>query len=174
MTSTNPVVIEPYNECWPLWFKVIRARILPVLGTIAVAIEHVGSTAVPGLAAKPIIDIDVLLRARTDLPMAIARLASMGYAHRGDLGIAGREAFRAPTDGFRQHLYVCQPGNSPYREHLVFRDYLRAYPEALHAYAALKRQLAEQFRDDRLAYNDAKASFVAEILKAASGACVKL
>src|SRR5579871_1315080 len=136
---------------------------------MAAAIEHVGSTAVPGLAAKPIIDLDVLLFSAGDLPSVIARLASLGYEHRGDLGIAGREAFRAPLNDFRHHLYVCLPAGKEYRRHIAFRDYLRTHPREARAYASLKRDLARQFRDDREAYNQAKSRFVTEILQRSLG-----
>lgn len=90
----------------------------------AAAIEHVGSTAVPGLAAKPIIDMDVLLGSATDLPLVIAQLASVGYQHRGDLGVTGREAFRAPPNDLPHHLYVCPPRSPEYMRHISFRGYL--------------------------------------------------
>jgi GrpB-like predicted nucleotidyltransferase (UPF0157 family) len=164
---TNPVVIVDYNPLWPEQFEVLRSRLANVLGRIAIAIEHVGSTAVPGLAAKPIIDIDVLLRSTEDLPRAMAALASIGYQHRGDLGIAGREAFRAPASDPRHHLYVC-PKKTEYQRHIAFRDRLRAHAKEADAYAALKRELATRFRDDREAYNNAKAEFVERILRKAS------
>jgi GrpB-like predicted nucleotidyltransferase (UPF0157 family) len=130
------------------------------LQEIAVAIEHVGSTAVPGLAAKPIIDLDVALRAEADQPEAIARLARLGHANQGDKGISGRAAFAWPPRAPRHHLYVCALDSVEYRRHLLFRDYLRAHPDTTMAYAALKRQLAEQYRGQRDAYTEAKGPFV--------------
>jgi len=138
-----------------------------VLKDLAVRIAHVGSTAVPGLAAKPLIDIDVLLRSVSDLPQVIAALASIGYRRRGDLGILGREAFRAPASAFPHHLYVRTEGRE-YGRHLAFRDYLRTHPEDAAAYASLKRELAGTLRDHREAYNNAKAEFVEKILRKAS------
>ena len=159
----NPVVIVEYNPLWQEQFEALRSRLANVLGRLATAIEHVGSTAVPGLAAKPILDIDVLLRSPEHLPVAIAALASIGYQHRGDLGISGREAFHAPAGDLRHHLYVCSH-NTEYRRHISFRDHLRSHPEDADAYARLKRELAIRFRDDREAYNHAKAEFVESIL----------
>jgi GrpB-like predicted nucleotidyltransferase (UPF0157 family) len=169
LTPTSPVTIHEYDVAWPHVFETIRMRIAPALDGMAAAVEHVGSTAVPGLAAKPIIDIDVLLRNAAGLPLAITGLASLGYLHRGDLGVPGREAFRTPPGEFPHHLYVYPPENEQYRRHLVFRDYLRTHPEHANAYASLKRELAAKFRDDREAYNEAKTGFVAEILRRASG-----
>lgn len=161
----NPVVIEDYNPLWPAQFETLRARLATALNSLAMTIEHVGSTAVPGLAAKPIIDIDVLLRLRDDLPPAIAALGSIGYEHRGDLGITGREAFQAPASNFYHHLYVCPPDSPEFRRHIAFRDHLRTQPVAASAYANLKRELALRFRDDREAYNNAKREFVESVLR---------
>lgn len=161
----NPVVIEDYNPLWPAQFETLRSRLATALNSLALAIEHVGSTAVPGLAAKPIIDTDVLLRLRDDLPPAIAALASIGYEHRGDLGITGREAFQAPAGNFYHHLYVCPPDSPEFRRHIAFRDHLRTHPVDASAYAHLKRELALRFRDDREAYNNAKREFVEGILR---------
>ena len=82
-----------------------------VLNELADSIEHIGSTAVPGLSAEPIIDIDVLLRSSTDLAIVIRKLAEVGYEHRGDLGVTGREAFRASAADIQHHLYVCPPSS---------------------------------------------------------------
>ena len=106
---TDPVIIEDYDPRWPRIFEILRSRIAAVLNELAIAIEHVGSTAVPGLAAKPIIDIDVLIRSSTDLPAVIRKLAGLGYEHRGHLGVSAREAFRAKPEVAQHHLYVCPP-----------------------------------------------------------------
>src|ERR1700744_4662012 len=93
----NPVVVVEYDPGWPALFEFFRGRIVTALGGLATAVEHVGSTAVPGLAAKPIIDMDVLLVSGDALPTTIERLATLGYVHQGDLGIPDREAFRTPA-----------------------------------------------------------------------------
>jgi GrpB-like predicted nucleotidyltransferase (UPF0157 family) len=158
----NPVIILDYDPNWPGLFQSLRKRIADALGDMAAAIEHVGSTAVPHLAAKPIIDIDVLLASETMLPAAIERLAKLGYVHRGNLGVPEREAFFAPANDPSHHLYVCPPSSAEFRRHLAFRDYLRAHPREAKIYAGLKIALAERFREDRPAYNTAKGEFVAE------------
>lgn len=168
--NVNPIVIQEYDSLWPRRFADLQSRLAIVLEGIADAIEHVGSTSVPGLAAKPIIDLDVLLKSASGLPDAIVRLASIGYEHRGDLGVPGREAFRPPFQEYAHHLYVCPPDSLAYEQHITFRDYLRAHKTDAEAYAKLKRELAARFRNDREAYNDAKSEFVAQILRRAVGA----
>jgi GrpB-like predicted nucleotidyltransferase (UPF0157 family) len=155
------VTVLEYDPTWPGLFRSLRKPIADALGSIAAAIEHVGSTAVPGLAAKPVIDIDVLLASETMLPAAIERLARLGYVHRGNLGIPEREAFFAPANSPPHHLYVCPPDSAEFRRHTAFRDYLRAHPKDAKIYGDLKMVLAERFREDRSAYVIAKGEFVA-------------
>jgi len=159
----NPVIVLGYDPNWPGVFQSLRKRIADALGGMAAAIEHVGSTAVPDLAAKPIIDIDVLLASETTLAAAIERLADLGYIHRGNLGIPDREAFYAPANDPPHHLYVCPPCSAEFRRHVAFRDYLRAHPKDAKIYGDLKKALAERYREDRSAYNTAKTEFVAEL-----------
>jgi GrpB-like predicted nucleotidyltransferase (UPF0157 family) len=166
----NPVIVLDYDPNWPGVFQSLRKRIADAFGEMAAAIEHLGSTAVPGLAATPIIDIDVLWASETVLPIAIERLASLGYVHRGNLGVPGREAFFAPANDPRHHLYVCPPHSAGFRRHMAFRDYLRAHPKDANIYADLKIALAERFPEDRSAYNTAKGEFVeAETGRAIAG-----
>src|SRR5580692_4218731 len=159
----NPVIVLDYDSNWPEFFQSLRKRIADVLGDLAVAIEHVGSTAVPGLAAKPIIDIDVLLTSESMLPEAIERLARLGYVHQGDLGIPEREAFLTPAGAPAHHLYVCPLHSRDFQRHVGFRDYLRAHPTEAKAYGDLKKALAAQFRDDREAYMAGKDDLVKEL-----------
>ena len=163
----EPVVVVPYDPAWAASFARVRERLAPVLGALAVGIEHVGSTAVPGLDAKPIVDIDVVIRHVDDLGAVVERLATLGYAHLGDLGIVGREAFRSPPGVPRHHLYVCAAGAGPLQAHLTLRDALRGDRELAAAYAALKRDLAERFRDDRDAYSEGKSVFITAVLRRA-------
>jgi GrpB-like predicted nucleotidyltransferase (UPF0157 family) len=162
---TGPIVIEDYNPLWPQQFEKIRARIAPSLGELAAAIEHIGSTAVPGLAAKPIIDVDILLKNSTDMSLAISKLAALGYQHQGNLGVPERDAFKAPYHDVPQHVYVCSPGSHEFSRHIAFRDHLRANHEDAAAYAALKRKLVREFHLDRDAYTKAKSDFIDAILR---------
>jgi GrpB-like predicted nucleotidyltransferase (UPF0157 family) len=165
---SEPIIIEDYDQRWPERFELLRSRLALALESVAAAIEHVGSTAVPGLAAKPIIDVDVLLRSAADLPQAIERLATLGYQHRGDLGVPGREAFRSPLNDLPHHLYVHPPESREYIRHIRFRNHMRANRADTRAYEHLKRAQAEKFRHDREAYNQAKTEFVEAILRRAS------
>jgi GrpB-like predicted nucleotidyltransferase (UPF0157 family) len=145
----------------------LRQRIWPEVAGVALRIEHVGSTSVPGLAAKPIIDMTIVVASRNDVPETIERLASLGYVHRGNLGIDDREAFDHPVDLRRHNLYVCPAETIGIVNQIAVRDYLRAHPEAAARYGALKKQLAEQFPGDINSYVLGKTDFVLEILRRA-------
>jgi GrpB-like predicted nucleotidyltransferase (UPF0157 family) len=164
--SGGSVGLREYDPRWPARFRALAERAKGVLGGVAVAIEHVGSTAVPGMPAKPVIDLDVVVRAG-DVPEAIRRLGTLGYVHRGNQGIEGRESFRPPSGDEPHHLYVCVPDSRGFRDHVVFRDHLRAHPGAALRYADLKRALAERYRDDRAAYQSAKGGFIDSITRQA-------
>jgi len=158
------VVVVAYDPTWPRIFEELRAPVAHALGDLAVAIEHVGSTSVPGLVAKPIVDMTVVVASRDDVPAAIERLATLGYRHRGDLGIVDREAFHAPADRSPHHLYVCPRDSVALQNHLAVRDALRARPALSTAYGALKQRLAAEFPDDIDGYVDGKTSFLLAIL----------
>jgi GrpB-like predicted nucleotidyltransferase (UPF0157 family) len=162
----DPVVIAAYDPSWPATFQQLRDRLAAALGPLAVTIEHVGSTAVPGLAAKPIIDLDVVISDRADLTAVIQQLRLLGYQHEGDLGVAGREAFTTPDGAPPHHLYVCAVGTPALRRHLAFRDALRADPGLADTYGDLKRALAAQLGHDRIAYTEAKSAFIEQVLMA--------
>src|SRR5947207_1911029 len=128
--TRHAVVVADYDEEWPRRFEDLRRDIWPVVADVALRIEHVGSTSVPGLAAKPIIDLSVVVAGRDDVSLAIARLATLAYRHRGNLGIEDREAFDHPDDQPRHNLYVCPEGTIGLVNQLAMRDYLRARPDA--------------------------------------------
>jgi GrpB-like predicted nucleotidyltransferase (UPF0157 family) len=161
------VVVVDYDEEWPRRFEDLRARIWPVVADVAIRIEHVGSTSVPGLAAKPIVDMTVVVTGRRDVAPTIERLATLGYRHRGDLGIEGREAFDHDRDWPRHNLYVCPEGSIGIVNQLAVRDYLRAHPDAARDYAELKKRLAAQFPDDIDSYVFGKTDFVLDVLRRA-------
>ncbi|HEY6621957.1 MAG TPA: GrpB family protein [Steroidobacteraceae bacterium] len=164
MKNNDAVLIEDYDPAWPNVFSILAARAMAALGSLAVAVEHIGSTAVPGLAAKPIIDLDVVIAVPSDLAEAIQRLGNLGYVHEGEIGITGREAFRPPPDMPPHHLYVLSAGADELRRHLAFRDALRANSDLRNRYGALKRSLAEAHRNDRCSYTKAKAAFIASVV----------
>ncbi len=162
---SEPVVVVEYDPQWPRVYEELRQRVGRLLGGVACRIEHVGSTAVPGLAAKPVVDVDVVVDA-ANVPRTIAMLEAGGYLHRGNLGIEGREAFAAPARLPRHNLYVCVDDGRALRNHVTFRDHLRAHAEAREAYEALKRELARRFPNDIESYAKAKTEFVLGVLRA--------
>src|SRR5947208_11991269 len=155
----DPIVIVDYSPAWPLEFERLRDRAACAVGDLAIAIEHVGSTAVRGLAAKPVIDLVIVVEPE-DVQAAIDRLTAIGYVHQGNLGVEGREAFGVPEGERRHHLYVSPTDSEELRAQLAFRDRLRANRELAAKYEGLKRELAVRFRDDRESYTDAKTDFV--------------
>jgi GrpB-like predicted nucleotidyltransferase (UPF0157 family) len=168
----DPIEVVDYDPSWPKEFERLRDRAAGVLGSLAISIEHVGSTAVPGLAAKPVIDLDVIVRSTSDVPVAVHGLRSIGYLHEGGLGVLGREAFVWPRGEPRHHLYVCPVDNEALHDHLLFRDYLRDHPEGVRRYADAKRKAARDFPNDRQGYAEAKREVGEEILRLALAAQV--
>jgi len=163
--TPSTITVVAYDPAWPAQFNELRSMILPAVGDAAVAIEHVGSTAVPGLAAKPIIDIDVVVASPAMVSVAIERLAVIGYEHQGNLGVEGREAFKNSPGSLRHHLYVCTQGGTALHNHLSLRDYLRSNPDAAAKYGRLKAQLAMRFPADIDRYIDGKTDFILEVLR---------
>ena len=161
----KPVVVEQYNEEWAADFHSIRAELTDALGNLALRIEHIGSTSVIGLSAKPIIDIDVVIRDVSLLEDVIEALGKAGYRHEGDLGIKGREAFK--YDGKehlrKHHLYVCAENSSELNRHIKFRDYLRSHSEAVVEYSRIKEKGAALFPDDMEKYIEYKSPFIEKI-----------
>jgi len=147
---TKRVVVEKYDPAWGRDFEKIRNELCGALDGLFVSIEHVGSTSVPGLSAKPVIDIDVVIEDYGVFPQVVEALGCIGYEHEGDLGIAGREAFRYSGKEHLKthHLYVCPRDSAELRRHVAFRDYLRAHPEAAEEYGRVKTEGAAMYPDD--------------------------
>ncbi len=161
------IIVLDYDPTWPTAFEAVRARVWRVVGDIAIAVEHVGSTSVPGLAAKPIIDISVVVPSGAAVAVAIERLSTLGYRHLGNLGIEGREAFASPNMPPRHHLYVCPQDSLALKNHLIVREHLRRYSAVATEYGALKRRLAEQFSEDIDGYTEGKSERLLGILRTA-------
>jgi GrpB-like predicted nucleotidyltransferase (UPF0157 family) len=161
------VVVVEYDLEWPRRFDDLRARIWPAVAGVADRIEHVGSTSVPGLKAKPIIDMTIVVRRRADVVPAIDCLATLGYRHLGNLDIEDREAFQHPAGLPRHHLYVCPEGTIGIVNQLAVRDYLRAHPDVARRYGELKQRLATQFPNDIDSYVFGKTDFVLDVLRSA-------
>lgn len=155
------VVVVPYDPAWPARFKAQTAVLHTILGDEIVAVHHVGSTAVPGLQAKPIIDILVEVRDIERLDRYNAALIAQGYLPRGEYGLPGRRYFPRDVGGARvAHVHCWQTGHPEIARHLAFVAYLRAHPQEAAAYGALKAQLAQQFADAREDYVAGKHEFI--------------
>lgn len=159
------VLVVDYDPSWPDKFEELRQTVWSVVHDVALSIEHVGSTAVPGLAAKPIIDMDVIVPSREQVSAAIARLSALGYAHRGNLGIGEREAFTSPVQLPAHNLYVCLQGSLALANHLVLRDFLRRNPAAAAEYGRLKKELSARFPTDIDSYIAGKTACILTMLR---------
>ncbi len=158
------IEVHPYNPEWPRTFEQLRAELWPVVQHASMAIEHVGSTAVPGLAAKPVIDLCIVVASPRDIPFVAKALATLSYTHQGELGVPDRHAFKATRPGPRHHLYASPRKSLSMRNHLGVRDYLRVHPEAASEYGALKQRLAQQFPEDIDSYIAGKTDFLLGVL----------
>jgi GrpB-like predicted nucleotidyltransferase (UPF0157 family) len=158
--------VAPYDPLWPREFEAEADRILRACDDLSILLEHVGSTAVPGLSAKPIIDIAAGVPPRASRAPYIAALISLGYEHLGAHGVPGRDYFRRGTPR-THHVHMVSWSSGTWRDHLFFRDYLRAHSDVAQEYAVLKRELAAQFPDDRQRYMEEKAPFIKSVLRLA-------
>ena len=164
---TAKVTVVPYDKAWASDFEAIRKEIEAAAGDLIVGVEHVGSTSVEGMSAKPCIDLDVIIRDNTLLDAVVRRLETIGYEHEGDLGIPGREAFRYSDKPHLRthHLYVCPQDSRELHRHITFRDYLRSHPEAVSRYSAVKETAAKLFPDDVEQYIACKSPCIAELYR---------
>jgi GrpB-like predicted nucleotidyltransferase (UPF0157 family) len=159
----DPVDIVAYRDKWPRMFKQMRARLASALGETAIRIDHVGSTAVPGLAAKPVIDIQVSVPDAEDEDAYRDAIERCGFALR--YRELGHRYFRPPPGLPRDfQVHVCTIGSKWERDHLLFRDFLRTHAEAARQYESVKSDVAGHHRTDRIAYTDAKGPLIAELL----------
>ncbi|MBL0748002.1 GrpB family protein [Nocardioides baculatus] len=160
----SSIVVVDWSPAWAVQFDEVAADLREALVDVPSAVvEHVGSTSVPGLAAKPILDIDVVVDA-ADVAAAVTALESVGHVHRGDLGVAGREAFYAPGEP-RRNVYVCTAGTTNVRNHLAVRDVLRERDDLRDAYAAVKLALAADPTMDIDTYLAGKSAVLQQVLE---------
>ena len=162
---TTKVMVTPYNKAWRSDFEKIKSEIEAAVGDLIVGIEHVGSTSVEGMWAKPCIDLDVIIREDTAFDAVVEKLAAIGYIHEGDLGIKGREAFRYSHKPHLRthHLYVCPQDSEELHRHITFRDFLRSHPEAVKKYSLVKETAARLFPDDIDGYIAYKSPCIEEL-----------
>lgn len=161
------VMLSDYKEEWPGIFRSERKLLKAELGRLAIAISHMGSTAVPGLCAKPILDILLAVLSVEEAEKNLARFERCGYQvkPREEDPVPGRLFFSKDIDGLRCfHLHVTEAGSDFCKEHLRFRNILRKDPKAALSYARLKLRLSKAFPDDRKAYIEGKARFIARIM----------
>ncbi len=161
-----PVIIVDYDPAWPHIFEAEKTRILEAIGPHILAIEHIGSTSVPGLAAKPIIDILIGLRSLGDSADVATRLEAIGYEYdpsHEDEFPERRHFGRGRTPAQVYHLHAVEVTTEFWKRHVLFRDYLRTHPEAAAEYGRLKKDLAARYGRDRDGYTDAKGPFIREI-----------
>jgi GrpB-like predicted nucleotidyltransferase (UPF0157 family) len=166
--SDAPVRLVPYDPGWPGRFEAERSRVKAVIGPwISGGIEHVGSTSVPGLAAKPIIDIMVGVKDLEEARGAFVGLAELGYLHAPYKQEIMHWFCKPSVKERTHHLYLMEKDGPEWRARIAFRDHLRAHPETARSYEQLNGELANRFRNDREAYTQAKAEFVARVVAAA-------
>jgi GrpB-like predicted nucleotidyltransferase (UPF0157 family) len=177
--SADRILIADYDPAWPRLFEDERQRLQAAIGEWAIAIEHVGSTAVPGLAAKPIIDIGIALTSLENALKCITPLFELGYQCLGEYGIPDRIFFRKLTDtplpgqthhgvARTHHVHMYQQDHYEFVQQTLFRDYIRSHPAAAREYDQVKRRLAQE-HSDMNEYAMAKSDFVQDILARARG-----
>lgn len=165
---TQKVIVTPYDPAWKSDFEQIKREIESVLGNLILGMEHVGSTSVEGMSAKPCIDIDVVIKDYGVFETVVSKLASIGYIHEGDLGIKDREAFKYADKPHLKthHLYVCPRDSAELRRHITFREYLKSHPEAVKRYSAVKETAARLYPDNIDAYMEYKSSCIEDMYAA--------
>lgn len=161
----KPSKVVGYDDDWPRMFRQIAADVSRALAGVDHEVEHIGSTSVPGLAAKPIIDVFAVVGSSSDVPAAITALGEAGWRHEGDGGLPGRENFTVRPDLPYHHLYLVVRGNEQYRLQTRFRDILRTDPQARAEYTRLKIKLAPLLATDRVAYTEGKTELIESLLR---------
>lgn len=168
VAELRPIVITDYDPAWPARYEIERVRLCEVFAPALVAIDHIGSTSVVGMRAKPLIDILVVLREAAQLSRFDAAMHRLGYVARGAHGIAGRAYFSKDTNGVRtHHVHVFASGHPAIARHLAFRNYLAAHSDVAREYERVKASAAVACANDRKGYEAAKAPFITRVLDVA-------
>ena len=164
---TKPTVhLVPYDSTWPMEFAAEADRIERACAGLPLTLEHIGSTSIPGLSAKPVIDILAGRPGNVPGKSYVAALLQLGYEHKGAFGVPGRNYFRRGIPR-THHVHMVSVSSDLWRDHLLFRDYLRAHPDIAREYDTLKRELAGLYLHDKEKYTDAKGPFVRSIVRRA-------
>ena len=177
------MILQAHDSNWVSEFARLRSVYTATLRNLVCGVEHVGSTSIPQIAAKPILDIDIVITSESDLQAVIRKLEALGYWHNGDQGIPGREAFKRRDETvpytektrtwMRHHLYVCVNGSRELARHILFRDYLNSNPEARAEYESIKKDIEARSNGDVKVYAALKenegicSAFVERMLKQA-------
>jgi len=156
------MIVHEYDPAWPEKFEQLKTIYQKALGDLAIAIEHVGSTSIPGLKAKPALDIDIVIKDYDVFPKVVEKLAKLGYRHNGDQGVLHREAFKRdndtipytdpPTTWMAHHLYVCPESSEELKRHLLLRNYMCINDEARDAYTHIKDDIVARSNGERANY----------------------
>lgn len=164
---TEKVIVLPHDREWKFAFEKIKTEIEEVIGDLIIGIEHVGSTSVEGLSAKPCIDVDIIIKDYSMFDTVVSKLETIGYRHVGNQGIKDREVFKYSDKPHLQkhHLYVCPQQSEELRRHIAFRDFLRSNPEAVKKYSLVKEEAAQLFPDDIDKYMEYKTPCIKELYK---------
>ena len=164
----GPIVICDYDTAWPRMFAAERQRLRHALGSLVIALEHVGSTAVPGLAAKPIIDVLVGVRSLHDArTSSLEPMQKLGYTYMAEYEswLPEEMLFRKGISGrWTHHVHIAEPSGARWEEFILIRDYLRKHPEVARAYGDLKKELATRFGEDIAGFRSAKGPFLRELM----------
>ena len=165
MFKIAKVVVLPYNVQWKDDFEKIKSEIINAIGDLIIGVEHVGSTSVEGMSAKPFIDIDVIIKDYSAFYIIVSRLEMIGYIYEGNLGIEDREAFKYFNKPHLRthHLYVCPQKSEELYRHITFRDFLRSNVDAVKKYSYVKETAARLFPHDIEKYMEYKSPCIEEL-----------
>ena len=167
------IELVPYSPQWETLFQEERNRLTALLGQDVLDIQHIGSTAIAGMVAKPIIDIAIAVITFEAGVQCVERIESLGYIYRGEHGIPGRHYF-IKGNPRTHHLHMVEIDSDDWRDNLLFRDYLHSHPDTAERYAALKQELAAKYATDRRAYTESEAPFIQEALRLAKSNGVQI
>ena len=165
MFKIAKVVVLPYNKQWKDDFEKIKSEIVNAISDLIIGVEHVGSTSVEGMSAKPCIDIDVIIKDYSVFDTIVSKLEMIGYIYEGNLGIEDREAFKYLNKSHLRthHLYVCPQKSEELYRHITFRDFLRSNVDAVKKYSYVKETAARLFPNDIEKYMEYKSPCIEEL-----------
>ncbi len=166
--GNDKVKLSPYQTIWAQLYEEEKKRLEKVIGRGVLDIQHIGSTAVPNLKAKPILDIGIAVKNFEEAFALIFPIEKLGYTYRGENGIPRRHYFvKGPPEKRTHHIHMFEEVNEEWGAHLLFRNYLRTHPQTVITYQTLKEDLAKRYPDNREAYTDAKHTFIQRVLREA-------